>query len=56
MDIDSVLTALALDNATVNLDGCMSMGQNFYIYGVHRISAGSGLCGTELALGGLSRG
>ncbi|MBL8209853.1 MAG: CotH kinase family protein [Bryobacterales bacterium] len=32
MDIDSVLTALALDNATVNLDSYAGMGQNFNIY------------------------
>ncbi len=32
IDIDSVLTALALDNLTVNLDSYVSMGQNFYIY------------------------
>lgn len=32
MDIDSVLTALALDNATVNLDSYVGMGQNFNIY------------------------
>jgi hypothetical protein len=32
MDIDSVLAALALDNATVNLDSYVGMGQNFYIY------------------------
>ena len=32
LDIDSVLTALALDNLTVNLDSYVSMGQNFYIY------------------------
>lgn len=32
VDIDSVLTALALDNLTVNLDSYVSMGQNFYIY------------------------
>src|ERR1043165_7393193 len=32
MDVDSVLAALALDNATVNLDSYVGMGQNFYIY------------------------
>ncbi|MFN0102492.1 MAG: CotH kinase family protein [Bryobacteraceae bacterium] len=32
VDIDSVLTAIALDNATVNLDSYIGMGQNFNIY------------------------
>lgn len=32
MDIDSVLTALALDNATANLDSYVGLGQNFNIY------------------------
>ncbi len=32
MDIDSVLTALALDNATVNLDSYVGLNQNFNIY------------------------
>jgi spore coat protein CotH len=32
VDVDSVLAALALDNATVNLDSYAGMGQNFYIY------------------------
>ncbi|MBI4910763.1 MAG: CotH kinase family protein [Acidobacteria bacterium] len=32
MDIDSVLAAFALDNATVNLDSYVGMGQNFNIY------------------------
>ncbi len=32
MDIDSFLTALALDNATVNLDSYAGVGQNFNIY------------------------
>jgi len=32
MDIDSFLTAIALDNATVNLDSYVGMGQNFNIY------------------------
>ncbi len=32
VDIDSVLTALAVDNLTVNLDSYVGMGQNFYIY------------------------
>ncbi len=32
MDIDSVLTALAVDNATVNLDSYVGMAQNFNIY------------------------
>lgn len=32
MDIDSVLTALALDNATVNLDSYVGLGQNFNVY------------------------
>lgn len=32
IDIDSVLTALALDNLTVNMDSYVGMGQNFYIY------------------------
>ncbi len=32
MDVDSVLTAFALDNATVNLDSYVGMGQNFNVY------------------------
>lgn len=32
MDIDSFLTAIALDNATVNLDSYAGMGQNFNVY------------------------
>jgi uncharacterized protein (TIGR03437 family) len=32
MDIDSFLTAIALDNATVNLDSYVGMGQNFNVY------------------------
>ncbi|MBV6430442.1 MAG: hypothetical protein IANPNBLG_00554 [Bryobacteraceae bacterium] len=32
MDIDSFLTAMALDNATVNLDNYIGMSQNFNIY------------------------
>jgi hypothetical protein len=32
LDIDSFLTALALDNMTVNLDSYVGMAQNFYIY------------------------
>ena len=32
MDIDSVLTALALDNATMNLDSYVGLNQNFNIY------------------------
>lgn len=32
MDVDSVLTALALDNATVNLDSYVGLNQNFNIY------------------------
>ena len=32
MDVDSFLTAIALDNATVNLDSYVGMGQNFNIY------------------------
>lgn len=32
IDIDSVLTAMALDNATVNLDNYVGMAQNFNIY------------------------
>jgi spore coat protein CotH len=32
MDVDSVLAALALDNATVNLDSYIGMAQNFNIY------------------------
>ncbi|MBL8238260.1 MAG: CotH kinase family protein [Bryobacterales bacterium] len=32
MDIDSFLTAIALDNATVNLDSYIGMGQNFNVY------------------------
>jgi hypothetical protein len=32
IDIDSVLVALALDNATVNLDSYVGMAQNYYIY------------------------
>jgi spore coat protein CotH len=36
MDVDSVLTALALDNLTVNLDSYVGMAQNYYLY--HRPS------------------
>jgi uncharacterized protein (TIGR03437 family) len=32
MDVDSFLTAMALDNATVNLDNYTGVGQNFNIY------------------------
>ena len=32
MDIDSVLTALALDNASVNLDSYVGLNQNFNVY------------------------
>lgn len=32
LDLESILTALALDNLTVNLDSYAGMGQNFYIY------------------------
>lgn len=32
VDLDSVLTALALDNLTANLDSYAGMGQNFYVY------------------------
>lgn len=32
MDVDTVLAALALDNATVNLDSYVGMGQNFNVY------------------------
>jgi uncharacterized protein (TIGR03437 family) len=32
MDIDSFLAAIALDNATVNLDSYVGMGQNFNVY------------------------
>jgi spore coat protein CotH len=32
IDIDSVLIALALDNATVNLDSYVGMAQNYYVY------------------------
>ena len=32
IDVDSFLTALALDNATVNLDSYVGMAQNYYLY------------------------
>jgi hypothetical protein len=32
LDLDSFLTAMALDNLTVNLDSYVGMSQNFYIY------------------------
>jgi len=32
LDMDSILTALALDNLTVNLDSYVDMAQNYYIY------------------------
>lgn len=32
LDVDSFLTALALDNITVNLDSYVVMTQNFYVY------------------------
>jgi uncharacterized protein (TIGR03437 family) len=32
LDIDSILTALALDNLTVNLDSYVDMAQNYYLY------------------------
>jgi spore coat protein CotH len=32
VDIDSFLTALALDNLTVNLDSYVGMAQNYYLY------------------------
>jgi spore coat protein CotH len=32
LDVDSVLTALALDNLTVNLDSYVGMNQNFFVY------------------------
>lgn len=32
MDVESVLTALALDNLTANLDSYAGAGENFYIY------------------------
>lgn len=32
LDIDSFLTAMALDNITVNLDSYVGMSQNYYVY------------------------
>ena len=32
IDVDSFLTALALDNATVNLDSYVGMAQNYFLY------------------------
>jgi spore coat protein CotH len=57
VDIDSVLTALALDNATVNLDSYVGMGQNFNIY--RRPSDNRWVWivwDPSLAFGGLSQG
>ena len=57
MDTDSVLTALALDNATVNLDSYVGMGQNFNIY--KRPSDGRWIWipwDPSLAFGALSQG
>ncbi|HWB99891.1 MAG TPA: CotH kinase family protein, partial [Bryobacteraceae bacterium] len=57
VDIDSVLTALAIDNLTVNLDSYVSMGQNFYIY--RRPSDNRWVWvpwDPSLAFGGLSQG
>jgi spore coat protein CotH len=57
MDIDSVLAALALDNATVNLDSYVGMAQNFNIY--RRPSDGRWVWipwDPSLAFGALSQG
>jgi len=60
MDIDSVLAALALDNATVNLDSYVVMSQNFNIYKIYkRPSDGRWMWipwDPSLALGALSQG
>lgn len=57
LDVDSVLASLALDNATVNLDSYVGMGQNFNFY--RRPSDGKWMWipwDPSLAFGALSQG
>jgi hypothetical protein len=57
LDVDSVFTALALDNITVNLDNYIGMGHNYYLY--FRPSDGKAqflVWDPSLAFGGLSQG
>jgi spore coat protein CotH len=57
LDVDSLLTALAIDNLTANLDSYVGMGQNFYFY--KRPSDGRWMWivwDPSLAFGGLAQG